>query len=236
VSQSTADWSVTEEGLDRRRLLVIPNGIDRSKIEDEASRPITDVKIPTVQNILLFVGRLHEQKGIDVLIAQGDRILGELPSHDLVIVGDGPWSSQVESYRQRSIHASRIHVLGHRQDVAAWMKRSQLVILPTRYEGMPNVILEAMSLGRAVVTTDVEGVAELLGDDPTQMIPKDDWNHWAERVIELGRDAQRCGELGQSNQKRAHDDFALNTQLQRYVNLYEEIFIGRHGSAGTHSG
>ena len=90
----------------------------------------------------------------------------------------------------------RVHCLGQRNDVRAWMARSELLLLPTRYEGMPNVVLEAMAEGLTVVTTRVEGIVELLGDQlEKQSVHKEAWNDFLSSLQSL--------RIRQSNKKRS---------------------------------
>ena len=104
------------------------------------------------------------------------------------------------------------------------MARSELLLLPTRYEGMPNVILEAMIESLPVVTTRVEGIAELLGDQAEQQsVEKDDWTALFALVVTLANASQRRIEIGRSNRDRVEAEFALEKQLMRYELLYTSI-------------
>lgn len=221
VSRSIRDWCVQQEKISPERLVVIPNGIDCESIKIRAMEAVNHSAFQPNKKLLLFVGRLHEQKGIDVLIERGDRLLNALSDFDLVVVGDGPMSPRLEAYRLGSIHGDRIHVVGQSDQVPSWMARSSLLILPTRYEGMPNVILEAMSLGRPVATMAVQGVEELLGEQwAEQAVPPNQWDAWERLVCQLAQDTNRCQSLGERNRQRIQVDFKLQSQLDRYEALY----------------
>ena len=220
VSNSLAEWCSKAEDIPPEKLVVICNGIDLDRLASQAELPSELRKQPT----LLFVGRLHLQKGIDILMAHAESILAALPKHHLVIIGYGPLRQGVDSWKKDFPYGDRVHVLGQRPDVAAWMKQSQLLILPSRFEGMPNAVLEAMALGIPVATLHVEGVRELLGElAPAQSVTRDDWNAWRELVIQLGNAPDRCCELGKMNQARVQEYFQLDSQLQKYEELYRDL-------------
>ncbi|MFN9641886.1 MAG: glycosyltransferase [Pirellula sp.] len=220
VSNSLAEWSSKAEAIPAKKLVVICNGIDLGRIASEAELPSELRKQPA----LLFVGRLHLQKGIDILMEHAESILTALPKHHLVIIGYGPFRQVVDSWAKEFPHRDRVHILGQRPDVAAWMKQSQLLILPSRFEGMPNAVLEAMAIGIPIATLQVEGVSELLGElAPSQAVTRDDWNAWRELVIQLGSTPDRCCELGKMNQARVQAHFQLDSQLQKYEELYRVL-------------
>ncbi|MFN7875926.1 MAG: glycosyltransferase family 4 protein [Pirellula sp.] len=221
VSQSIRDWCEHREKLPPERLVVIPNGVDTAGIKTRAAEEVNHPAFQSPRSLLLFVGRLHEQKGIDVLIDRGDHLLTELSNFDLVIVGDGPMRSRLAAYRSGSIHKDRIFIVGQSDQVPSWMGRASLVVLPTRYEGMPNVLLEAMSLGKPVATMAVHGVEEVLGEDWCQQaVEPRQWDAWEDLVLRLAGDNHRCQQLGEANQERIKSEFELTRQLEKYELLY----------------
>lgn len=223
VSSGVSNWCQQFEKVPVQKITVIPNGIT---IDAESILPThNDIPFPIDlehSKYLLFVGRLEHQKGIDVLLAHTDSILEQLPSHHLVLLGDGSYRAACEQQIERSSCGNRIHLMGHRQDAMHWIRRSELIVLPTRYEGMPNVILEAMAAGKAVVTTRVEGIAELLGEDSeSQTVASGDWAAFKSRVIELATDDDHRRSLGERNRERCLASFQLNDQMNAYLKLFE---------------
>lgn len=219
VSQGVADWCVHSERMDAGKLLVIPNGIEI--LAENHPIPTNPQSVPANARILLFVGRLEPQKGIDVLAHHAEELLSLLPDHHLVLIGDGSQRKLLETIAQQQNLTGRIHFLGQRNDVRTWMARSELLLLPSRYEGMPNVILEAMAERLPVVTTRVEGVAELLGDQlEPQSVAKEAWDDFFKLAVSLANSSKHRTELGTANHKRATTEFALDRQLERYEALY----------------
>jgi glycosyltransferase involved in cell wall biosynthesis len=214
VSHEVARWASRYEGFDSDQLAVIPNGIDLDVIPASAKR----------EKILLFVGRLEPQKGIDVLLERTPAILQALPEHRLVLIGDGSWAKAWSQWAQHSPLAHRVERLGRRADVLDWMARSELLLLPTRYEGMPNVVLEAMAVGLPIATMHVEGIEDLLGSSLNeQSAPRDDWDAWEKLLIGLAQNPLNLERLGIFNRKRVEENFDLHAQMKKYELLYQEI-------------
>lgn len=225
VSDEVAQWCHATEHVPRDRIAVIPNGVEIPSVDD--TNPLSwSVPGPLHRSepILLFVGRLEPQKGVDQLMIHADSILHQLPAHRLVLIGEGRWKSQWQGFQGRSRYGSRIEVLGHRDDVSAWMARADLLLLPTRYEGMPNVVLEAMAHGLPIAVTRVEGVAHALGDGlASQSADRGDWAGWARLVVQLARDESQRKGIASANRARAMSEFSLPQMLSRYERLYQEL-------------
>lgn len=234
VSSEVAEWCVLTEGVPAERLMVIPNGVEipdacraNPWILEPDARPLKPAPTSASQlGVLLFVGRLEPQKGVDALLLHADAILEQLPTHRLVFIGDGSMREDCAAYQRRSPHAARIELLGQRDDVADWMQRAELLLLPTRYEGMPNVVLEAMASGLPVCVTRVEGIGQLLGDTlELQSVPREDWVAWAERVVQLIRDPKLMHRLALANRHRASQAFERESLLNQYEMLHQSLVI-----------
>ena len=180
--------------------------------------------------MLLFVGRLDAQKGVVQLLEASTELLQELPNHQLVLVGDGPQKPALQAMHNNSPHKSRIHMVGWQPSAIAWMDACEQLLLPAIYEGMPNVVLEAMSRGKPVVCFDVDGVRELLGTSTaqstndcisSQVAPCGDYQQFAKLVCAMAKDSSLRNACGQQPRRRVEQEFQLKTQLRKYLNLYE---------------
>ena len=221
VSAEVAAWSHSKEGVPSEKLMVIENGVRIPPTSRTWAQP--SAREPSKQ--LLFVGRLELQKGIDVLLRNAERILQALPDYRLSIIGEGSWMAAWKSFLESSPFSHRIDLLGKQSNVLEKMLESDLLILPTRYEGMPNVILEAMSVGLPVATMRVEGVAALLGEQlEAQSVVREDWEGWVRLVIDLVRQGDKLQYLGSANRERAANHFELEHQLLKYESLYETLY------------
>lgn len=221
VSQDVAQWCHRVEGAPWEKLVVIPNGIKPVDVTEA----VPDPRRSSSDRILLFVGRLAEQKGIDGMLRYVPQMLKALPDHHLVVLGDGPLEKTVRRACD-ALPASdrdRVSVLGRVENIDAWMRYSEILLHPARYEGMPNAVLEAMSHGMAIAAFDVEGVRELLGDRAAEQVaPKEDWGAWLALAVRLGRENDLRADLGSANRKRSDSAFRLSDQLAKYLDVWNE--------------
>lgn len=223
VSQAVADHC-RRLGYPADRLQVIPNGVDLAAFAGAAPLELSAVGLPLGRRAILFIGRLHAQKGVRTLLAAASRFLSELPNHDLIMAGEGPALLALQHLATTTNCAQRIHFVGWQANVAPLLSAADLLVLPSRWEGMPNVVLEAMAAGKAVVATRAEGVVELLGEQAeAQTVEMDDVDALAVRIAQLAGDSAQRERLGKLNQTRAASSFSLAAMIQRYACLYDSL-------------
>lgn len=147
-----------QQFLPENKLSHIPNGIDiPSNLE---KREYTEGETFN----LLFVGRLHEQKGIDFLVSGYCQFIIDNPSvnHQLTVVGGGELSPNMRSKLDSSGVSRFINFVGNVPDVEKYYLKSHLIISTSLWEGFPNVLLEAASYCLPIIATDIEGTSELI--------------------------------------------------------------------------
>ena len=225
VSQSVAAHCHWIEKIPNDKLIVIPNGLEIPTITAENNLCWSRLGLPIDARVLLFVGRLTEQKGVVEFMSRSvPDLLTRLPEHHLVLMGDGQQSAQLRAMAHSLPAATRVHLVGWQPKAIEWMRAAELLVLPTRYEGMPNVVLEAMSVGKPVVSFAVDGVRELLGDTETsdaQCVEPLDWSALVDAMVALANDRDLQVRCGQANLARVEQHFQLGEQLARYERLYQ---------------
>jgi glycosyltransferase involved in cell wall biosynthesis len=150
-----ANWRVVPNGVDLDAFAVEDRGEARAQLGLDSSP------------LAVSVGRLSRQKGMDVLLAAWPDVERTVPGAQLVVVGSGPEEDELR--RQ----AGSARLLGARDDVRSWLAAADVVVVPSRWEGLAYVVLEAMAAGRPVVATDVAGMGEALGDTGLVVPPED---------------------------------------------------------------
>jgi len=224
VSESVAGHARERGAIDSDKLIVIPNGIDAAAYAVDRSTDLTALGVPEGKRAIVCIGRLNRQKGIDVLIDAAPSFLARLPEHELLVVGEGPWRGRLEARAAASGVAKRIHFCGYRNDVPEILAACELLVLPSRWEGMPNVILEAMAGGLPVVASDVEGIAEVLGPlAPEQTVPPLDTGALASHVAGILEHRGAAERLGAANRARVEKHFSLSAVVDAYERLYRSL-------------
>ena len=154
-------------GVEPRRLVLVPNVIDVDAFRAGAGRPDrarSAVGLPRQGPVVAAVGRLAHQKGLDLFLEAAVGIGRQRPDCRFVIAGSGPLRPALERQVDLSGLRDRVHLVGYRSDVARLMLACDVVVLPSRSEGMPLVLLEALAMARPVVAARVGGVPEVLAD------------------------------------------------------------------------
>lgn len=181
VSEAVRDSLITH-GIDKEKIVVIDNGIELSRYSNAGSSEIRVQLGIGDETLILFVGRLIAQKGVDVLIDA----LSRLPSGRLCIVGDGVMRKGLEAQAKKMGVAARVAFLGKRSDVPSLMKSSDCLVLPSRWEGLGLVIPEAFAVGLPVVTTDFPAaLAMITSGENGIVVPKDDPERLAQAIEQM---------------------------------------------------
>ena len=137
--------------------------------------------------LIVAVGRLSSEKGFDLLLRAFAQISADFPQWRLAIVGDGPQRQSLEQLSLELDLAGQAEMIGEVRDVEAWMARAGLFVHPSRREGFPNAVLEAMALGTPVVCADCpSGPSDLIDDGVNgRLVPVDDVDTLARVMAEL---------------------------------------------------
>jgi len=227
VSQAVAEFSRTRGRLPPEKLVVIPNGIFVPEYSQATPISLALLGIPAGRRVVTYVGRLDRQKRVDWLLTAASRFLPDLPDHDLLLVGRGPDRDWLERIAADLSIRDRVHFAGWREDVPAILKASDLLVLPSAWEGMPNVVLEAMACGIPIVATDVEGVREIIGPlADIQVVSPDDIEAFAGCVFTLAQNRILQEKLGAANRDRVAREFTIQSSIKAYEQLYNTLVEG----------
>jgi glycosyltransferase involved in cell wall biosynthesis len=210
-----------QESLWHRTLHVIPNAVDTAPYADAVPADLGVCGFGPERRVLLFVGRLEKQKGLDWLIACLPDLLARLPDHELVLIGNGPQRDALMRQAVRLGVADHVHVLGWRPDVPQLLKRADVLVLPSRYEGMPNVLLEALSAGVPVVATRAEGIEEVVGDLADFCLVNFGRSHdLVTRIVQVAADGDAREALIRKGQQRVQNGFSIQAMVESYQRLW----------------
>ena len=165
-SSAVADNVSTAFGVARDRVRLVYDGVDLGRWADAPPADLSSIGIPSGDRLCLTVARLHPQKGLDDLI---DAVEHGSFEDDVrfAIAGEGPARPMLEERIRDARLEGRVVLLGERRDVARLLSRASLFVLPSRFEGLPTAIIEAMAAGRPVVATSVGGNAEVVTEGDT---------------------------------------------------------------------
>jgi glycosyltransferase involved in cell wall biosynthesis len=214
ITEALARFQVERVGLTADKVEVIHYGLDELPAA-WGSNPPDEVR-PDAR-VLLAVCRLEPQKGLDVAVRALPDIRARHPKVELVVLGEGPQRSELEQLA--GTLQVPVHLLGRVPDVAAWLRRADLLVHPARWEGFGLALLEAMLASKPVVATNVSSIPEIVADGETGLlVAPDDSAALATAVTRVLADPNRYGEQGR---RRAQSQFSVRGMTDRTVALYE---------------
>lgn len=225
VSQSVKDSHQARTGLADRDYTVLPNGIDT-----EAFSPSADARRQLREQwqlgqgdiAALFVGRLDRQKGVDVLLKAAGQFLAGAPNATLLIAGDGPMRGKVRRYCKAS--GGRARWLGFVDDVPALMNAADMFVLPSRWEGWPLALGEAMAMGLPAIGADSPGIRDVISTGETGLLaPAEDPAALADAMARLAGDGDLRQRLGSAGQRHIREGFSIAKYIAAHEELYEQI-------------
>lgn len=212
-------------GIPENRLAMIYSGIDDGPVPTVDPAAVRrELGFPEDAPLVLFAGRLAEQKRIDVLVKALDLLQHIQPDLRAVIAGDGPLRDQLEGLARSYRLTERVRFLGHRNDVSRLMAAADVVVLPSSYEGLPNLILEAMRHSKPVVATAAPGTTEVVVDGETGiLVPIGSPQPMAHALRDVIRDPALANRLGAAGRARVQTEFRLDTMIEQFGALYESL-------------
>jgi glycosyltransferase involved in cell wall biosynthesis len=211
------------EGFAADKIVEIPNGIETDMFESKADYGLNS------QCVLTFVGRLHPQKGVDVLLRsvhQVYQVQSEM-NWRLQVLGDGRLRDQLEALARNLGIAEAVDFCGQVDNVEDYLAGSDIFVLPSRTEGISNALLEAMACGLPCIATRIDGNRHVLTDGyDGLLVTPDDVDELAQAIIRLSQDTTLRRRIGKQARHTAQVRYSLDVVATKYVELYELLLNG----------
>lgn len=220
---------LVEIGVQPERIIHAPNGVEIEQIQQKTDYGLNHDHEITVA----FVGRLHPQKGVDVLLSAFQQVRKESPqfSWQLKLIGMGGERSNYEAMAQQLGIDQAAEFVGQVDDPLPLLPQSDIFVLPSRSEGMSNALLEAMASGLPCIATDIAGNNEVISQKANGLLVQpDDHNDLATAMASLATDEKLRRRLGQAAIKTVEEKYSLDSVVDQYINVYEALLqagIGR---------
>lgn len=211
-----------EDGFPESKIVHIPNGVDTVLYS-----PPTLTGRRTVIKTVLSVGRLSEEKGFDILIKAWAKANKENGAQ-LIIVGDG---IEKEALRVLAKHLgifSSVVFEGSKNNVIDYLAYADIFVLPSRSEGMSNALLEAMSMGKACIASDIPANKDMIepGTDGL-LFEKNNEDELAAKLSYLFQDPDFSRQLGENARKKVNEKYSIDKIAGKYVELYARLLTSQ---------
>ena len=213
-----------DEGIKAEKITVIPNGImpvdlnmvNKANVRQEVGSGEKDV-------VLLSVGRLVYQKAHEYLVAAMPTVLKEMPNVKVGICGDGVLRADLEKHIQSLGLSNEVKLLGMQANVTKYLAAADVFVLPSRWEGLPIALLEAMSAGLPVIATRVEGVDEVVEQGVHGLLVQpESAEGLAKAILQLSRDDEARRRMGNASNLRILERYTVDRMCERYLKLFEQ--------------
>lgn len=218
-AQAVADDVRRNEGVPASKITVIPNGMPPRDFEQAAP-----AAVETALPLVVCVANLAAHKGHQYLLDACALLRSRARDCTLVLIGDGTEHTALMAQAERLGIDARF--LGARTDVAPFLARADVVVLPSLHEGCSNAVMEALAAGRPVVATSVGGTPELLRERGV-LVPPADAEALADGLQHLLDNRELADELGRQGRAWARANLSVETMADRYVSLYRKLLEQR---------
>lgn len=231
VSEATAEFALSSQGFPPSVVAVWHNPVDlarfRPPLRGERVAARASLGLPPEAPVAAVVARLDHVKGVDLLLKAWPSVVSRVPDARLLVVGEGPLRDDLVAQLASSGAQDSVDFLGYRKDVPRVLHAADLLVLPSRSEGMPLAVLEAFGCGLPVVAHAVGGVPELVVDGTNgRLVPPHPAALASALADVLSDDVYREGLA--RGARSSVESLGVKAYAERLERLYREL-LGRHG-------
>jgi len=219
VSEAVKNYSIKKEKINPKKITVIYNGIDLNKYQYRGLRQITKNKIKAV-----LLARMEKQKGQEYLLKAIPHIIKMIPGFELYLYGKGSLEKDYKNLADKLKISNQVKFCGITKNAAQVLNQMDLFILPSLWEGLGVVLLEAQAIGLPIIATDIPGPQEVIENEKTGiLIPPKDSLAIADAVLRLANDPQMQENIIAKARKNVEENFSLSKMVADYTKLYESL-------------
>jgi glycosyltransferase involved in cell wall biosynthesis len=233
VSESAQGFTRRHSHIPADKLAVVPNGVDLRDF-DGIPVPPPEWRLPDDAPVIASVGRLDEQKDPLTLVEAFAGATRGTPEAILAIAGEGPLREIVAARAAHLGIGERLRLLGYLSDVRPLLARCAVFVLASRWEGMPNALLEAMACGKPALVTAVGGCREMVEDGMNgYLVPPERPDMLAVRLGELLADPGRLAVMGRAARRIIEERYTVQHMVAAWERIYDRAFAEIIGERGV---
>ena len=214
-------------GVPHQKIIKLTNGVEVDEIVAKEDYTLgSPIRI-------VFVGRLHEQKGVDTLLNAFQLLLESYAqrSLSLQLIGDGPLRNELVTLAERLGVMPHVDFVGLSDQVMAYLHQADLFVLPSRAEGISNALLEAMACALPVVVSQIPGNTDVVEHEKNGLlVPPDDAEALAASIASLLERHDLRKSLGTNARQVVNERYSLDSVADQYISLYHEMLSRQSGS------
>ncbi len=224
VSASCRDFLITRESIPASNVTLVPNAIDLRRFSPSAARrdqARVELGLPASARVVAGVGRLNPQKNFSLFLDIAAQLAPRFPDLHFLLAGDGPEEKMLREKAAALGISDRVIFSGYVADTRLVYLAADVLLMPSRYEGLPMTLLEAMAMGLPVAASQLDGIAEVIGDGREGfLVPSDDASLFVERTAALLQDSELSLRIAQNARAKIEASFSV----ERMTSAVEEIY------------
>ena len=226
VSDDIKTFFVEKRGIEADKIITIPYGVDLDLYScRNGIKKREELNLNAFDPVIGVVGHLSEVKGHTYLIEAAPKICKEFPDVKFVFAGSGPQRETLEKQVKNLNLSSNFHFLGVRRDIPELLNIIDIFVLPSLFEGLPNVILEAMASSKPVVASAVGGIPEAVQHQVTGLlVPPKDPDALADAILKMLADREWATNMGKEGRKRVEEFFSIENEVKKIQQVYDDLF------------
>ena len=227
VSNDCANSLKVRENINQGKIKVIRNGIELININNSAYSLRDMLKISPNHKIITMIGTYERRKGHKFLFKSMQKVYDNYENITLVVIGSGAPHEiiRVNSLVDKYLKNRNVHLVGELEDAASYLRDSDLLVIPSQsYESFGLTAIEAMQNYNAVVTTDVGGLPETLGENGECgfYVDREDYIEFAQKILYIISNNEVLYRMGQNGHKRASRYFSSSEMCRNYHDLLKQ--------------
>lgn len=233
ASSPAAQRELVAAGYPRDRIHYLPNGVRlperKTSVEQQEARAALAavnplLALPDDARVAVYTGRLHESKGLEMLVSAWPHVLKAWPSARLWLVGEGPERAALARLTNELGLGTQVVMPGAFDDIDDFLLAADLFVLPSHETGLSLALLEAMARGLPIVASNITAHQTLVEDGITgHLVSPDDPETWAATVSQLLSDNPGAAQLGLRGRERAQSEFSLTRLVDGHLALFERL-------------
>jgi glycosyltransferase involved in cell wall biosynthesis len=228
VAESHGKFLAKNLKIPQERVVAISNGVDTNHFA-----PLPDVTsirhelgIGPTDPVVGIVAALRPEKNHELFLEMASRVVRQLPTARFLVIGDGPCRDMIQQRSRELGVVDNVLMLGSRNDIPRLLAAMDVFALTSHIEANPVSILEAMSVGRPVVATNVGSIHEAVAEGQTGfLVPPGYADQFADRVLQLLREPLVCGSMGAAARRAVVDRWSIEAMVHGYERLIETTYV-----------
>jgi glycosyltransferase involved in cell wall biosynthesis len=216
---------IVSAGLPGNRVSLVRNAVELFAPLDATRRESLDAEFGLTEDtpIVAIVGRLVPQKAHARFVEAARVAAQSRPDLRFLVVGDGPLRAEIEARVERAGLAGQVVLTGDRPDARDIIARADVLAFSSDWEGLSIAALEGLAAGTPVLSTDVEGMRELVAGGGAAVVPRDEGGALGARLLELFNDPLERQRMGEAGRAMIAQEFSLETMIDGYERLYRTV-------------